>query len=74
MKIQKVELKEIEIVTVDGEFETRFVNEKIHPAFLTNAAVKKGYDTGLLESSLFEDLLKIMDLETVVCFCSKLWC
>ncbi|MGN4124891.1 hypothetical protein ACMGD3_07720 [Lysinibacillus sphaericus] len=66
MKIQKVELKEIEVVGVDGEFEKRYVNVKIHPAFLTNAAVKKGYDMGLLESSLFEDLLKIKGLETLV--------
>ncbi|EON71870.1 hypothetical protein [Lysinibacillus sphaericus] len=65
MKIQKFELKEVEIVTVDGEFEKRFVNEKVHPAFLTNAAVKKGYDTGLLESSLFEDLLKIKVSEII---------
>ncbi|MEY9972264.1 hypothetical protein ABH966_002638 [Lysinibacillus sp. RC46] len=66
MKIQKVELKEVEVVEVDGEFEKRFVNTKVHPAFLTNAAVKKGYDTGLLESSLFEDLLKIKGLETLI--------
>ncbi|MFE3576903.1 hypothetical protein [Lysinibacillus sp. NPDC059133] len=66
MKIQKVELKEVEVVEVDGEFEKRFVNTKVYPAFLTNAAVKKGYDTGLLESSLFEDLLKIKGLETLI--------
>lgn len=66
MKIQKVELKEVEVVEVDGEFEKRFVNTKVYPAFLTNAAVKKGYDIGLLESSLFEDLLKIKGLETLI--------
>ncbi|WP_107951367.1 hypothetical protein [Lysinibacillus parviboronicapiens] len=66
MKIQRVELKEVEIVELDGEFERRFVNAKVHPAFLTNAAVKKGYDMGLLASSLFEDLLKIKGLETLV--------
>lgn len=66
MKIQKVELKEVEIVEVEGEFEKRFVNTKVHPAFLTNASVKKGYDTGLLESSLFEDLLKIKGLEVLI--------
>ncbi|MFB7157335.1 hypothetical protein [Lysinibacillus sp. NPDC056232] len=36
MKIQKVELKEVEVVEVDGEFEKRFINTKVHPAFLTN--------------------------------------
>lgn len=66
MKIQKVVLKEMEFVAVGDEFEKRFINEKSHPAFLTNAAVKKGYDSGLLESSLFEDLLKIKGLEALV--------
>lgn len=66
MKIQKVELKEVEAVEVDGEFERQFTNVKVHPAFLTNAAVKRGYDTGLLESSLWEDLLKIKGLEHLV--------
>lgn len=66
MIIQKVELKEVEVKEVNGEFEKTFINAKVHPAFLTNAAVKKGFDTGLLESSLFEDLLKLKGLETLV--------
>lgn len=66
MNIQVVELKEIEFVEVDGEFEQRFVNAKKYPAFLTNASIKRGYDSGLLESSLFEDLLKLKGLETLV--------
>ncbi|MFJ7662957.1 hypothetical protein ACIQXW_11190 [Lysinibacillus sp. NPDC097162] len=66
MKIKKVELKEVEIKEVDGEFERTFINTKVHPAFLTNAAVKKGYDTGLLETSLFEDLLKLKGLEKLI--------
>ena len=66
MQIQKVELKEVEVKEVNGEFEKTFINVKVHPAFLTNAAVKKGFDMGLLESSLFEDLLKLKGLETLV--------
>lgn len=65
MKVQKVTLKEFEIVEVDGEFEKRFINSKNYPAFLTNASVKRGFDTGLIETSLWEDLLKIMGLQSV---------
>lgn len=61
-----VELKEIEIVEAENGFEQRFINIKKYPAFLTNASIKKGYDLGLLESSLFEDLLKLKSLETVI--------
>ena len=66
MKVQKVTLKEFEIVEVDGEFEKRFINEKNYPAFLTNASVKRGFESGLIESSLWEDLLKIRGLQSVV--------
>lgn len=66
MKIQKVELKELEIIEVDGEFEQKFINPKVYPAFLTNAAIKRGHDMGMIESSLWEDLLKIKGLESVV--------
>lgn len=66
MKVQKVTLKEFEIVEVEGEFEKRFINAKNYPAFLTNASVKRGYETGLIESSLWEDLLKIKGLQSLV--------
>lgn len=66
MKVQKVTLKEFEVVEVDGEYEQRFINSKNYPAFLTNASVKRGYETGLIESSLWEDLLKIMGLQSVI--------
>lgn len=62
MKIQKITLKEVEVVEINGEYEKRFINEKTYPAFLTNAAIKKGNDEGLLDSSLFTDLLKMRDL------------
>ena len=66
MNIQIVELKEIEFIETENGFEQRFINAKKYPAFLTNASIKKGYDSGLLESSLFEDLLKLKGLETLV--------
>ena len=66
MKVQKVTLKEFEVVEVDGEFEKRFINEKNYPAFLTNASVKRGFDTGLIETSLWEDLMKIMGLQSIL--------
>lgn len=66
MKVQKVTLKEFEIVEVNGEFEKRFINEKNYPAFLTNASVKQGFESGLIKSSLWEELLKIRGLQSVV--------
>jgi hypothetical protein len=66
LKVQKVTLKEFEIVEVEGDFEKRFINEKNYPAFLTNASVKRGFETGLIETSLWEDLLKIMGLQSVI--------
>lgn len=63
MKIQKVVLKEVEVIEVKGEFEKRFINEKAYPAFLTNASVKRGFEEGLIQSSLWEDLLAMKGLE-----------
>ncbi|KYG90017.1 hypothetical protein A0U40_09850 [[Bacillus] sp. KCTC 13219] len=65
MRIETVELSEVEFVEVNGGWEKKVINTKRHPAFLTNAAIKRGYDMGILESSLFEDLLKIKGLETL---------
>lgn len=66
MKIQKVILKELEVIEVDGEFESRFINEQKYPAFLTNYAVKRGFDEGFIDSSLWEDLIKVRGLQSVV--------
>lgn len=66
MKIQQVRLKEFEVIEVDGEYEKRFINEQKYPAFLTNASIKRGFDLGLLESSLWEDLLKVMGLQSLM--------
>lgn len=66
MKIQKVVLKEVEVIEVNGEFEKRFINEKAYPAFLTNASVKRGFEEGLIKSSLWEDLLAMKGLEKAI--------
>ncbi|MGG0731553.1 hypothetical protein [Bacillus paramycoides] len=65
MKIQTVTLKELEVVKVDGEYQTRFVNDEVFPAFLTNYALKKGQEMGLIDTSIFTDLLKFQALAGV---------
>ncbi|NUK31047.1 hypothetical protein HT574_13410 [Parageobacillus sp. VR-IP] len=65
MKVRKVTLKDVEVREVNGEFETVFVNEKTYPVFLTNYALKKGKEMGLIESSLFTSLLKMQGLEAL---------
>jgi hypothetical protein len=62
MKIEKVTLKESEIVEVDGEFKQVFKNEKTVPCFLTNYALKRGKDLGLLKGSLMADVVKLLPL------------
>ncbi|OAT73754.1 hypothetical protein [Parageobacillus thermoglucosidasius] len=66
MKVRKVTLKDVEIREVNGEFEKVFVNEKTYPVFLTNYALKKGKEMGLIESSLFTSLLKMQGVEALV--------
>lgn len=63
MKVQKVVLKELEVKNIDGEFKTQYVNEQTYPAFLTNYAMKKGKEMGLIESSILHDLLKLQALQ-----------
>ncbi|KZR58362.1 hypothetical protein [Pseudobacillus badius] len=67
MKIQKVVLKDIGFKeNENGEFISYFTNEQSYPACLTNAALKKGKEMGIIESSLFTDLLKLRELEGLV--------
>ncbi|EKS8371209.1 hypothetical protein [Bacillus thuringiensis] len=65
MKVQKITLKDVEFVKVDGEYEQRFVNEQDYPAFLTNYALKKGQEEGLIRSSILADIVKFQALEGV---------
>lgn len=64
MKIEKLTLKEVEVIEVNGEFEHRFINEKTYPVFLTNYALKKGKEMGYIESSLFNELAKLSLMES----------
>ncbi|HEK9101979.1 TPA: hypothetical protein SUB30_003378 [Bacillus pseudomycoides] len=63
MKIQKVTLKDVVFIKKNGEYEKEFTNEKDYPAFLTNYALKKGKEEGIIERSVISDLLKLQALE-----------
>jgi len=59
-KIYSIELKEVEIVsTNDEEFIEIEKNKRVYPVFLTNYALSKGYDMGILKSTLITDLVNI---------------
>ncbi len=66
LKIEKIVLKEMEIREVEGEYEQHFYNEKTYPIFLTNYALKKGKEKGLIESSLFSELAKLSLMQSAV--------
>lgn len=59
MKLQTIELKTAEIVEENGEFVRKFSESKKYPLFLTNHAIKKGYEQGILDTSLYSDLVKV---------------
>ncbi len=64
MKIETVTLKDMEVVQLEnGNFERIFKDEKKYPCFLTNHAMKRGKDLGLISGSLIADLLKLQKLE-----------
>jgi hypothetical protein len=62
MKIEKVILKESEIVEVEGQFKQIFKNQKTVPCFLTNYSLKRGKDLGLIKGSLVADVMKLLPL------------
>lgn len=57
MKINKITLVDVEIKEVDGEYQKHYFNETNYPAFLTNYALKKGKEMGLIESSLVNEVM-----------------
>jgi hypothetical protein len=63
MKIQKVVLKEAVVFEENGEYKRVFQNEKAYPAFLSNASLRYGKQTGLLESSLISEVIKMQGLQ-----------
>lgn len=62
MKIEKIILKESEIVEIDGQYKQIFKNQKAVPCFLTNYSLKRGKDLGLLNGSLVADVMKLLPL------------
>jgi hypothetical protein len=62
IKIHSIELKDYEVVEVEGEFEKRYINPKKYPAFLTHRALAKGRNQGITNSSLISELLKLNSL------------
>lgn len=64
MKVQKVILGDLAIKeNENGEYEAVLENEKTYPAMLTNYALKKGEELGLLDSSLFDDVFAFAKLQ-----------
>lgn len=64
-KIQVIELKDMRIVKEGEEYKQVFENKEILPCFLTNSAVKKGKDMGLLFSSLVADMMKLQGFANI---------
>jgi hypothetical protein len=62
IKIEKVNLKESEIVEIDGEYKLLLRNERTIPCFLTNYSLKRGKEMGLLDGSLISDVIKLVPL------------
>ncbi|WLR44481.1 hypothetical protein LC087_19460 (plasmid) [Bacillus carboniphilus] len=63
MKIQKVTLKDAVTQETSDGFEIIYKNEKTFPCFITNYALKRGRETGLIESSLLSDLVRLQGIE-----------
>jgi len=60
-KIYSIELKEVEILPVEGseEFVEVVKKQRKYPVFLTNFSLSRGRDMGILKTSLMSDLLLI---------------
>ncbi|KMM38596.1 hypothetical protein [Guptibacillus hwajinpoensis] len=62
-KISTIELKEVEVIELENnEFETRFVNPKKYPAFLTNRSLATGMRLGITKTSLITNLVQMQGL------------
>ncbi|MGM7637573.1 hypothetical protein [Bacillus sp. Hm123] len=60
-KIHVIELRETEFVQIEGteEFTEVTKRKQKYPVYLTNYALSRGHDLGILKTSLITDLLKI---------------
>lgn len=59
-KLQSVELKEYEIVEVDGEFERKEISSEKHPLYFTNRSLLVGKQYGILEKGLEQELFSFL--------------
>jgi len=59
MMIEKINLCEVEVVEIEGEYKQLKRNERTVPAMLTNYAVEQGKRRGLLKTSLISELFAI---------------
>lgn len=58
--IEKVELYELKVVEVDGEYKQEKRNKKTLPAMITNYSLWYGKEHGLLETSLMDEMHNII--------------
>lgn len=58
-KIHTVVLKELEFVEIEGEYQELYKNAKKYPLYLTNHALRRGRDLGLIESSMMSDVIEM---------------
>ncbi|CAI8805342.1 hypothetical protein [Bacillus pseudomycoides] len=66
MKVEIVKLKEIETVQLEnGEFQIVTKNQQTVPCYITNYALHKGTELGLIENSLLQSLFKLKDLVNI---------
>lgn len=56
MIIEKIDLFEVEVVEIEGEYKQIKRNERTVPAMLTNYAIEQGKRRGLLKTSLISEL------------------
>lgn len=63
--IQKVTLKDLDIVERDGDFVEEYTNEKVYPCKLTNYSLKRGKELGLLKQSLTASLFDFIPEESL---------
>ena len=59
MIIEKIELSDVVVEEVEGEYQVVKKNRETVPCMLTNYAIDKGHRLGLLKGSLTKDILEI---------------
>lgn len=62
MKLPVIELKEHEIVPVNGEFEKQVTNTERCPLYFTNYSLKVGKEFGILKDGLEQELFAMLSV------------